>query len=95
MPIYRYVCPKCGNELTELMPAAAGRVAGAERVADADRVTAGGIVDGDMQVTDSKDSKDKVICSNCGSEMVRQLPSSMAFSLKGGGYYSTDNKGRK
>ena len=54
MPIYRYVCPKCGNEVTELMPAAAGRVAGADRVsgadrvADADRVTAAGMVDGDM-----------------------------------------------
>lgn len=42
MPIYRYVCPKCGNEVTELMPAAAGRVSGTEHV------SAAGIVDGDM-----------------------------------------------
>lgn len=85
MPIWRYRCDKCGNELTELMPAAAGRVAGADHVSGTEHVSAAGMVDGDMQVTDSKDSKDKVICSNCGSEMVRQLPSSMAFSLKGGG----------
>jgi putative FmdB family regulatory protein len=33
----------------------------------------------------------KVLCSNCGSSMVRimQVP---AISLKGSGFYSTDNK---
>ena len=53
MPIYRYVCPKCGNELTELMPAAAGRVAGADHVSGAGRVAGADHVSGADRVADA------------------------------------------